>query len=130
METLMELFIWLNQLVFCSPWLSFPCLSFEQGHLQPQIGSSSLFSKLSSQLVELGCTHSLADLSLFIYNHASVLIYFLVCLDDIVVIGSNPKAISITIVAFKALFLVKDSKSLSFFLGLEINPVTNGLHVS
>lgn len=59
-----------------------------------------------------------------------VLIYFLVCLDDIVVTGSNPKAISITISAFKALFLVKDSKSLSFFLGLEINPITDGLLVS
>lgn len=51
------------------------------------------FSKLSNRLLELGFTSSLSNSSLFIYKHASVTIFFLVYMDDIILTGSDTEAI-------------------------------------
>jgi hypothetical protein len=52
------------------------------------------FSKLSSKLQELGFLASKADTSLFIYNKSSIIIFVLVCVDDIIVTSSSNKAIT------------------------------------
>ncbi|XP_042982037.1 uncharacterized protein LOC122311522 isoform X1 [Carya illinoinensis] len=88
------------------------------------------FSKLSTRLLELGFTQSCSDPSLFLYKYSSVTVYFLIYVDDIILTGSCPKAISSVLHSLHSSFPVKDLGPLRFFLGLEINKFSNGLHLS
>ena len=50
------------------------------------------YSRLSSQLKYLGFVASKADTSLFIYNKASITIFVLIYVDDIIVASSSQSA--------------------------------------
>ena len=49
------------------------------------------FESFSTQLLHMGFQDSLADSSLFILHHGKLVVYLLVYVDDVVIIGNNPK---------------------------------------
>lgn len=77
------------------------------------------YDRLSTCLLELGFLMSKSDTSLFIYHHQTVVIYFMVYVDDVIVIGSNVDDITRLIHTLKNDFPLKDLGPLHYFLGIE-----------
>jgi hypothetical protein len=50
------------------------------------------FARLSTKLVQLGFSASKADISLYLFNKAGLQIYFLIYIDDIIIISSSTAA--------------------------------------
>jgi hypothetical protein len=75
----------------------------------------------------MGFTPSKADISLFIYNKGGITIYILVYVDDIIVTSSSPKAIEALLADLKTDFTLKDLDPLNFFLGIEVQHLSDGL---
>jgi hypothetical protein len=88
------------------------------------------FSRLSSRLLALGFHGSRSDSSLFIYNKASIIMYVLIYVDDIILTGSHSTAIDDLLLSLKRDFAVKDLGSLNFFLGIEVLPNAAGVLLS
>ena len=88
------------------------------------------FSRLSSWLFALGFHGSWSDSSLFIYHSAIVTVYFLIYMDDLIVIASQPSAIDALLHHLQLDFAIKDLGNLNFFLGVEVLPISNGLLLS
>jgi hypothetical protein len=78
------------------------------------------YSCLSTKLQHLGFRPSQGDTSLFIYNQSSIMVFFLVYVDDIIVTGSSKEAISTLIKDLNTNFAIKDLGELHFFLGIEV----------
>lgn len=76
---------------------------------------------LKKALVELGFHNSKANSLLFIYRHESITCYFLVYVDDLVIMGSDKKFVGSIIEKLGATFSLKDMGTLHFFLAIEIN---------
>jgi hypothetical protein len=85
------------------------------------------YSRLSSKLQALSFTPSQVDISLFIYRKGSVTIYLLVYVDDIVVTSSSLAAIDALLANLKSDFALKDVDSLSYFLGIQVQQLSNGI---
>ena len=81
------------------------------------------YSRLSSRLQELGFLGYKSNHSLFIFTTASVKIFALVYVDDIILIGSSAAAVNSLIKTLSIDFPVKDLGSLNFFSGIEVNHV-------
>ena len=77
------------------------------------------YHRLQENLLFLGFMNSCSDTSLFICRHGSSLLFLLVYIDDILIIGSNPLAISQLITNLRHEFAVKDLGHLKYFLGME-----------
>uniref|UniRef100_A0A7N2LDJ6 Reverse transcriptase Ty1/copia-type domain-containing protein n=1 Tax=Quercus lobata TaxID=97700 RepID=A0A7N2LDJ6_QUELO len=88
------------------------------------------FSCLSSRLLALGFRGMRSDSSLFIYHSAIVTIYFLIYVDDLIVITSQPSAIDDLLCHLKSDFTIKDLGNLNFFLAVEVLPNSKGLILS
>ena len=73
------------------------------------------FSRLSSYLLALGFRGSRVDSSLFIYHSATVTIYFLIYVDDLIVTASKPFAIDDLLCHLKTNFAIKDLGTFNFF---------------
>ena len=80
------------------------------------------FHRLSTALLGLGFKGSKTDPSLFILSARGTLLYMLVYVDDIILTGNNPKAITYVVHSLSKLFAIQDMGSLSYFLGIEIVP--------
>ena len=78
------------------------------------------FSRLSAKLQELGFHPSLADTSLFIYHQGGVCMYMLIYVDDIIITGSSPKALTSLVHSLHEAFALKDLGDLHYFLGIEV----------
>jgi hypothetical protein len=78
------------------------------------------YSKLSAKLVKLGFMISKANTSLFIYNKAGVIIYLLLCVDDIVVTSSSHDVVTTLLQDLKSDFALKDLGELHSFLGIQV----------
>ena len=52
------------------------------------------FERFKSHLLTLGFVASIADASLFILSHESIIVYLLLYVDDIIITGNNSTAIS------------------------------------
>jgi hypothetical protein len=87
------------------------------------------FNRLSSFLLELGFIASLVDPSLFLYHFGSIRLFLLIYVDDIILTGTHPTAISSLIVHLQTEFPLKDLGSLGFFLGIQATRTTSGLHL-
>jgi hypothetical protein len=85
------------------------------------------YSRLSLKLQSLGFVPSKADISLFIYHKGSIIIYFLVYVDDIIMTSSSPQAIEALLFDLSSDFAIKDLGSLSYFLGIEVQPAPDGI---
>lgn len=88
------------------------------------------YNELRTFLLQSGFQNSVADASLFIYNRDKSLLYMLVYVDDIIIIGNNPAAISRFITSLSLCFSLKDLGDLSFFLGIEVQQTQTGLHLT
>jgi hypothetical protein len=112
----------LNEEVFMAqpPGFCHPQLPHHVCHLRKALyglkqAPRAWFSRLSNRLLALGFTGSKADSSLFIFRQGSVVIYFLIYVDDILVTGSNLAAVNSVIQQLNIDFAVKDLGHLSFF---------------
>jgi hypothetical protein len=73
---------------------------------------------------------SKANTSLFIYRTKTVTIYLLIYVDDIIIIASDPSAITELLQLLSVDFAVKDLGDLHYFLGVEVLKVESGLLLS
>uniref|UniRef100_A0A2N9HB18 Integrase catalytic domain-containing protein n=1 Tax=Fagus sylvatica TaxID=28930 RepID=A0A2N9HB18_FAGSY len=88
------------------------------------------FQRFSSFLLQLGFYCSRADTSLFVFHKHSDIIYLLLYVDDIIITGNNPSLLENFTCKLNSEFATKDLGSLSYFLGLEATPTTDGLFIS
>ena len=77
----------------------------------------------------LGFVISRADSSLFVYSWGNVL-YFLVYVDDLIIVGSDPSLVDTIIQQLDSKFSTKDLSVLSFFCGVEVLTTPTGLLLS
>ena len=66
----------------------------------------------------------------FIYHSATVTIYFLIYVDDLIVTASKPSAVDDLLCHLKADSTIKDLGNLNFFLGVEVLSNFTGLMLS
>lgn len=90
----------------------------------------SWYLELTNFLLAFGFRKSLANASLFVYNHEGIIVYFLVCVDDIVVTGNNNAFLDHGIASLAARFSIKDLGPLHHFLGIEVISNPMGLFLS
>jgi histone deacetylase 1/2 len=88
------------------------------------------YARLSEKLVSLGFYASKSDTSLFIYMKGSITIYLLVYVDDIIVVSSSSKAVEALLADLKRDFALKDLGELSYFLGIEVKKMNDGILLS
>jgi Reverse transcriptase (RNA-dependent DNA polymerase) len=88
------------------------------------------FHALSSALLTYGFKASSYDPSLFIFfsNNATLIVF--VDVDDIIVTGSSLALIQEFIRSMQQQFALKDLSHLHFFLGIEVQSISYGLHLS
>ena len=78
------------------------------------------FKKLSLYLISIGFQCSKTDSSLFFNYHNYTPYFFLVYIDDILLISPDPNGITTVISLLKKVFTMKDLGSANFFLGIEL----------
>ncbi|XP_052169207.1 uncharacterized mitochondrial protein AtMg00810-like [Oryza glaberrima] len=88
------------------------------------------YSRLSTELQELGFISSKADTSLFFYNKGGCTIFILVYVDDIIVASSSSEVVAALLKDLEKNFALKDLGDLHYFLGIEVKKVTQGLVLS
>lgn len=88
------------------------------------------FQCFSSHLLTLGFVASKANSSLFIFTDASIFIYLLIYVDEILVTGNNDASIASFIASLGRLFSMKDLGPLNYFLGMEVTRTSTGFHLS
>lgn len=72
-------------------------------------------------------TNFVADASLFIYKSGGGTIYFLIYVDDILIVGNKAAYIDKFVQQPHHRFDLKDPDELNHFLGVEVIPIRNGL---
>uniref|UniRef100_A0A2N9G958 Reverse transcriptase Ty1/copia-type domain-containing protein n=1 Tax=Fagus sylvatica TaxID=28930 RepID=A0A2N9G958_FAGSY len=87
------------------------------------------FERLTSHLLTLGFTASVADASLFVLKQGYVIVYLLLYVDDIIITGSDSTVVSTIISQLSTTFEVKDLGPLRYFLGLQIDYKKAGFFV-
>ncbi|KAF5476189.1 hypothetical protein F2P56_007924 [Juglans regia] len=73
---------------------------------------------------------NLADTSLFVFHQKSNIIYLLLYADDIIITCNNSSILDSFTRKLNSEFATKDLGSLSYFLGLEASPTSDGLFIS
>lgn len=91
---------------------------------------SAWFQRFSSFLIQLAFCCSHTDPSLFVFHKQYDIIYLLLYVDDIIVTGNNTSLLDSLICKLNSLFVTKDLGPLSYFLGLEASPSTDGLFLN
>ena len=88
------------------------------------------YSRLSMKLCDLGFQPSKADTSLFFYNKGNIVIFVLIYVDDIIVASSTEDATNALLRDLKQEFALKDFGDLHYFLGIEVNKLSDGILVT
>ncbi|KAJ9557506.1 hypothetical protein OSB04_012120 [Centaurea solstitialis] len=88
------------------------------------------YTELAKFLENFGFKRSVSDASLFICHRQSVPIYLVVYVDDIVLTSPDSQALEAFIKHLAQRFALKDLGTLSYFLGVEIIPTPQGLHLN
>ncbi|KAE9588657.1 putative RNA-directed DNA polymerase [Lupinus albus] len=88
------------------------------------------FDRFSSYLINYGFFCSLADPSLFILHSDVGSLILLLYVDDILLTGSTASLVTAFIQLLQSKFSMKDLGTLHHFLGIEILPTIDGLHLS
>ncbi|KAL6293121.1 hypothetical protein ACE6H2_001263 [Prunus campanulata] len=86
--------------------------------------------RFTTHLLTLGFVQSLADTSLFVLASSRDLIILLLYVDDIILTGNNMLLIQQTITALGREFDMKDLGKLTYFLGLQVQYTSAGIHVN
>jgi hypothetical protein len=85
------------------------------------------YSRLSNKLQSLGFQPSKADTSLFFFNKGGVTIFILIYVDDIIIASSTPTTTQALLQQLGKDFALKDLGDLSFFLGIEVKRINDGI---
>jgi hypothetical protein len=88
------------------------------------------FDRFSSFLINYGFFCSLADPSLFIFHSNVGSLILLLYVDDILLTGFTASLVTNFIQLMQSEFSMKDLGPLHHFLGIEIQPTIDGLHLS
>jgi hypothetical protein len=88
------------------------------------------YSRLSEKLIKLGFQVSKTNTSLFFYDKGGVTIFILVYVDDIIVASSSQEAVDAMLKDLRSDFALKDLGQLHYFLGIEVQHISNGIHLS
>ena len=88
------------------------------------------FDRFSTFLLQYGFFCSLSDPSLFILHSDYSSLILLLYVDDMLITGSTPTLVSNFISLLSSEFAMKDLGPIHHFLGMEITPTSNGLHLS
>ena len=88
------------------------------------------YSRLSQKLQDIGFQASKADTSLFFYKKGDITIFLLIYVDDVIVTSSSSDAVDALIQDLKKDFALKDLGDLHYFLGIEVNKVSDGILLS
>ncbi|WKA00146.1 hypothetical protein VitviT2T_018534 [Vitis vinifera] len=88
------------------------------------------YQELRSFLLQSGFTNSHADTSLFVLKFRGHLVYFLVYVDDLIITGDDEHLVNQYIHLLANRFSLKDLGKLSYFLGVEIVPNSQGFLLS
>jgi len=88
------------------------------------------FHRMTCFLLSIGFVQSLADSSLFVFQLGCHTIYFLLYVDDIVVIGSDDRLLQGFIDALSQGFDIKNLGNLHYFLCLQVTSQNKGVHIS
>jgi hypothetical protein len=88
------------------------------------------YSRLSEKLIKLGFQVSKTNTSLFFYDKGGVAIFLLVYVDDIIVASSSQEAVDAMLKDLRSDFALKDLGQLHYFLGIEVQHISNGIHLS
>ncbi|KAL6505058.1 hypothetical protein OROGR_024875 [Orobanche gracilis] len=92
--------------------------------------SRAWYNELKSFLSSNGFKSTISDPSLFVQKSSTSPIYILVYVDDIIITGPNRSTVSSFITALANRFSLKDLGNLSYFLGIEVLPHSDGLFLS
>ena len=88
------------------------------------------FEKLSAALYTFGFVSAKSDQSLFIRVTQSHSTYILVYVDDILITGSNELVVTHLITSLNKEFALNDLGEVNYFLRIELQYTTEGLHFS
>jgi histone deacetylase 1/2 len=77
------------------------------------------FSRLIDKLQAISFKKSQAYHSIYVYQHGSILLYFLIYVDDIILAGADLNFINHVISLLQSDFPINNLGELSFFLGVE-----------
>lgn len=78
------------------------------------------YNSLCKFLISLGFTCTKFDESLFVYPRESILAYFLVYVEDLILTGNDNMFLRHVVTSLASQFSVKDLGDLSYFLGIEV----------
>lgn len=87
------------------------------------------YQELRNYLMQMGCTDSVADTSVFVYINGSHIVYILVYVDDIIITGSSNALVNGVIHVLATRFSLKEPNDLHYFLGVEATRTSSGLHL-
>ncbi|CAL1357650.1 unnamed protein product [Linum trigynum] len=88
------------------------------------------FETFQSTLLDLGCSQSLNDPSLFIKVTKTGIVLLLLYVDDMIITGSDVEGISHLKEGLQKAYKIKDLGDLSYFLGLEVSRTKEGILLS
>ena len=88
------------------------------------------YTELTKFLLGLGFTRAVSDTSLFMLSNHVHPIYLIVYVDDIIVTGPHAQTLTQFIQRLAHRFALKDLGALSYFLGVEVIPTTQGLFLT
>jgi hypothetical protein len=80
--------------------------------------------------MKLGFQVSKADTSLFFYDKGGVIVFLLIYVDDIIVASSSQEVVDAMLKDLRSDFALKDVGRLHYFLGIEVQHISNDIHLS
>lgn len=75
---------------------------------------------LHASLRSMGFRSTQSDASFFVYNCNGILAYFLVYVDNLILMGNTPTFLNTVALTLASTFSLKDLCPLSYFLGVEV----------
>ncbi|KAH9646728.1 retrovirus-related pol polyprotein from transposon RE1 [Citrus sinensis] len=88
------------------------------------------YEKLKSSMLQWGFHTSRSDTSLFIQHTEGELVVVIIYVDDILVTGSHTRFVERIVHQLGTEYALKDLGEFNYFLGLEVTPSLEGLHLS
>lgn len=85
---------------------------------------------MKSSLLQWGFSYSQSDTLLFFKHTGADILIILIYVDDILITGSSNAQIERVITEGSSEFALKDLGGFNYFLGLEVAPSSDGLHLS
>ncbi|PKU80351.1 Retrovirus-related Pol polyprotein from transposon TNT 1-94 [Dendrobium catenatum] len=88
------------------------------------------FATFTSFLTDFNFRISTADPSLLLFSKAATQLYILVYVDDILLTGNDPSVLHSLLEVLHSRFHMRNLGNVSNFLGIQVIPISSGLHLS